>query len=248
MSTSTAPSSSAAQTRAGLAASTPAFSVNNNAANPAAAPASSNVASNPPPGSSSAASDTGAASAPNVESQTAPLPLVAIPRASDQTLFKNAMRSLRTLSKSAEVVTDGLSKSVENVLSRGSRSASFRYGHDLESRVQTPNAQPCEPVAGFSKLFEAPAISIKNLVTDFDDSGLEAEFDSLSLTISKSHACLDSPAHGVYEIKELWIEQNKSSYNCPIEYRWNQAKRRWADSREIRLIKDLRTALKSLKG
>lgn len=247
MSTSTAPSSSAAQTRAGPAASTPAFSVNNNAANPAA-PVSSNVASNPPPGSSSAASDTGAASAPNVASQTAPLPLVAIPGASGQTLFKRAVRSVRTWSKSTEVVTDGFSKSVEHVLSRGSRSASFRYGHDLESRVQTPNARPCEPVAGISKLFEAPAISFKNLGTDFDDSGLEAEFDSLSLTISKAHACLDSPADDVYEIKELWIEQNKSSYNCPIEHRWNQAKQRWAGSREIRLIKDLRTALKSLKG
>jgi len=158
------------------------------------------------------------------------------------------VRSLRTLSKSAEAVTDGLSKSIEHVLSRGSRSASFHYGYDLEPGVQTPNAQLSGPVAGLSKLFEAPAISIKNLVTDFDDSGLEAEFESLSLTISKTHACLDNSTHGLYEIKELWIEQNKSSYNCPSEYRWNQAKQRWTCSREIRLIKDLRTALKSLKG
>ena len=114
--------------------------------------------------------------------------------------------------------------------------------------MQTPNAQPSESVAGLSKLFEAPAISIENLVTDSDDSGLEAEFDSLLLTISKTHACLDNPTHGVYEIKELSMRQDKSSYNCPSEYRWNQTKRRWALSREIRLIKDLRTALKSLKG
>ena len=174
MSTSNAPSSSAAQTGDGPAASTPTSSVNNNAANPAA-PESSNVASNPPPGSSSTASGTGATIAPNVAGQTAPLSLAAIPGASDQTLFKRAVRSLRTpLNKSAEAVTDGLSKSVEHVLGRGSRSASFRHSHDLESGVQTPNAQPSESVAGLSKLFEAPAISIENLVTDSDDSGLEA--------------------------------------------------------------------------
>lgn len=248
------PSSSAAQTGAVAAASMPTSSVNNaQAANltaPAPAPTpssvSSNIASNPLPGTLSTTSGTVASSAQNVVGQAASLSLAAIPRSYRASLNRAASR-LRNLTKSAEAATEGLSRSVENVFGRGRRSASFHRGHDLESTVQAPNAQPSGPVAGLSKLFEAPAISSNNLVQDFDDSSLKAEFDSLSLTISKDHACLDNSAYGVYEIKELWIEENKISYNCPTEYRWHEVKRRWAYSYQRRLIGDLRAALRSLE-